>query len=81
MTTLGSLKEEERLSKFELKLGSARLSAFSNKSELEIKAELEFCTILTNFSEEFIFQLSYLPVEIISEGSSKLLSEMSFEIL
>ena len=51
MTTLGFLEEEERFSQFELKLGSAGLSAFSDKPRLEIEAQLEFCTILTNFSE------------------------------
>ena len=51
MITLGFLEEEERFLRFELKLENARLSAFSNKPELEIEAELEFYTILTNFSE------------------------------
>ena len=51
MTTVGFLEEEEIFSEFELKLESARLSTFSNKPGLEIEAELEFCTILTNFSE------------------------------
>ena len=51
MTTLGFLEEEERFSQFELKLESARLSAFSDKPGLEREAQLEFCTILTNFSE------------------------------
>ena len=64
MTTLGFLEEEERFSQFELKLRTAGLSAFSDKPRLEIEAQLEFCTILTNFSEYLILQLSYLPVEI-----------------
>ena len=51
MTTLGFLEEEERFSQFELKLESAELSAFSDKPGPEIEAELEFCTILKNFSE------------------------------
>ena len=51
MITLGFLEEEERFLRFELELENARLSAFSNKPELEIEAELEFYTILTNFSE------------------------------
>ena len=51
MATLSFLEEEERFSQFELKLETARLSAFSNKPGLEIEAELEFRTILTNFSE------------------------------
>ena len=51
MITSGFLEEEERFLRFELKLENARLSAFSNKPELEIEAELEFYTILTNFSE------------------------------
>ena len=78
MTTLGYLEEEERFSQLELKLESARLLAFPNKPGLEIVAELEFCTILTNFFEQFILQLSYLPVEIVFGGSSKILTEMSF---
>ena len=49
MTTVGFLGEI--FSEFELKLESARLSAFFNKPGLEIEAELEFCTILTNSSE------------------------------
>ena len=80
MTTLGFSEEEESFSQFELKLESAGLSAFSNKPGLEIEAELEFCTILANFSEEFILQLLYLPVEIMFDGSSKLLTKMSFDI-
>ena len=47
---------------------SVGLSAFSDKPGLEIEAELEF------------LQLSYLPVEIMFEGSSKLLTEISFEM-
>ena len=54
MTTLGYLEEEERFSQLELKLENARLLAFPNKPGLEIVAELEFCTILTNFFEQFI---------------------------
>ena len=54
MTILGYLEEEERFSQLELKFESARLLAFPNKSGLEIVAELEFCTILTNFFEQFI---------------------------
>ena len=49
MTTVGTLEEKEIFSEFEL-LESARLSAYSNTPELEIEPELEFCTILTNFS-------------------------------
>ena len=49
MTTVGFLEEKEIFSEFEL-LESARLSAFYNTPGLEIKAEFEFCTILTNFS-------------------------------
>ena len=48
MTTVG-LEEKETFSEIEL-LESARLSAFSSTPGLEIEAELEFCTILTNFS-------------------------------
>ena len=52
MTTACLLEVEEIFSEFELKLGSARLSAFSNKpGELQIEAELELCTILTNVAE------------------------------
>ena len=51
MTTLGFTEEEERFSQFKLKLESPELLAFSGKSGLEIEAELEFCTILTNFCE------------------------------
>ena len=76
MTTVGFLEEKEIFLEFELKLESARLSAFSSKPGLEIEAELEFCTILTNFSGLFILQLSYLPVEIMFEASSKLLTEI-----
>ena len=49
LTTAGFLEEKEVFSESEL-LESARLSAFSNTRGLEIEAELEFCTILTNFS-------------------------------
>ena len=51
MTTVGFLGEEEMFSEFELKLESTRLSPFLNLPGLEIDAELEFCTIQTNFSE------------------------------
>ena len=51
MTTVGFLEEEEIFPEFELKLESARLSAFPKKPGLEREAESEFCTILTNFSE------------------------------
>ena len=58
MTTVGFLEEKEIFSEIGLKLESVRLSNFSNKPELEIEVELEFCdvelefcTILTNFSE------------------------------
>ena len=50
MTKLDFVEKEERFSQFELKLRSARFSAFSDKPGLEIEAELELCTILTNFS-------------------------------
>ena len=49
LTTAGFLEEKEVFSESKL-LESARLSAFSNTRGLEIEAELEFCTILTNFS-------------------------------
>ena len=49
MTTVGFLEEKEIFSEFEL-LGSARLSAFSNTSRLEIEAELKLCAVLTNLS-------------------------------
>ena len=52
MLTLGLLEEEKRFSQFELKLESTGLSVFADKPELEIEAELEFCTTLTNFSGE-----------------------------
>ena len=52
MTTACLFEVEEIFSEFALKLGSARLSAFSNKpGELQIEAELELCTILTNVAE------------------------------
>ena len=76
MTTLDFLEKEEKCSQFGLKLGSAGFSAFSDKPE----AELELCTILTNFSGQFILQLLYLPAEVMFQGSSKLLTELSFEI-
>ena len=80
MTTGGFLEEEEIFSKFEFKLEGARLSVFPNKSGLKIEAELEICTILEHFSEIFLLQLSYLPIEIMFKGSSQLLTEISFEI-
>ena len=49
MTTAGFLEEKEIFSEFEL-LEKARSSAFSNTPGLEIEAELELCTVLTNFS-------------------------------
>ena len=52
MLTLGLLEEEKRFSRFELKLESTEFSVFADKPELEIEAELEFCTTLTNFSGE-----------------------------
>ena len=72
MATVGFLEEEEIFSEFVLKLGSVRLTAFSNKLELEIETELEFSTFFTNFSEYFISQLSYLTVEIHLFGISRL---------
>ena len=50
MITLGFL-EEDRFSQFELKLESAGISAFSNKTGFKVEAELEFCTILADLSE------------------------------
>ena len=50
MTTLDFFKKEEKCPQFELKLGSVGFSTFSDKSKLEIEAELELRTILTNFS-------------------------------
>ena len=64
MTTLDFLEKEEKCSQFGLKLGSAGFSAFSDKPELEIEAELELCTILANFSGQFTLQLLYLPAEV-----------------
>ena len=80
LTTVDFLEEEEIFSEFVLKLGSARFTAFSSKLELEIETELEFSTAFTKFSEYFISQLSSLTVEMMFEGSCKLLNEMSFEI-
>lgn len=72
--------EYERFSQLELKLKRAVLSPISNKPGFKTEPELKLCTSLTNFSEKFILPLSYLPAEILFEGSSTLLTEMPIEI-